>query len=495
MAKIRKAVFRSGIVMLSLLAAVVLSGSVAQAQECFAFQSSPETARAEGMTEAMGGIQLQCRAQETFGAPPIADEVEISIKLNTQITNETNDAGDMVMGLSYSGSLGTPSTDYTGDDKEVLSDGDTTITWTIPTDSSEDGGIDFPNTVGGSTVTISGIMANASGVGAGNDVTAEVRVNGVVIEHSPIKLADVMTGLMVTVTSADGLQCLVPTHGTGGSMDGVVATIKVVEGFDEAFATDDASLGTSVVVLNFSNIPEGVTVTPSMTGLDAVSDGIAEDPVDGRDLAAFTRQDTGVDEDGNVELEDGKGSVRYAVGATDANDTGDVVIATSDGEMEWNQVTVTFEWEIGVPLGTGMVTTSYHPSSGDDAIYVPGAAMDVLEIEECVTSLVFPFVTNAYGYETGIAITNVSSETGSCMLTFEDGSETSVEHKTEDIMGNSVMTFGVNMIAPGFQGYMEATCEFRNGKGFAFISNGFQQMGGPTAAQGYLVSDELQKSD
>ena len=32
MAKIRKAVFRSGIVMLSLLAAIVLSSSVAQAQ-------------------------------------------------------------------------------------------------------------------------------------------------------------------------------------------------------------------------------------------------------------------------------------------------------------------------------------------------------------------------------------------------------------------------------------------------------------------------------
>ena len=34
MAKIRKAVFRSGIVMMSLLAAIVLSSSVAYAQEC-----------------------------------------------------------------------------------------------------------------------------------------------------------------------------------------------------------------------------------------------------------------------------------------------------------------------------------------------------------------------------------------------------------------------------------------------------------------------------
>ena len=34
MAKIRKAVFKSGIVMMSLLAAIVLSSSVAQAQRC-----------------------------------------------------------------------------------------------------------------------------------------------------------------------------------------------------------------------------------------------------------------------------------------------------------------------------------------------------------------------------------------------------------------------------------------------------------------------------
>ena len=61
--------------------------------------------------------------------------------------------------------------------------------------------------MGGETVTIGGIMANASALGDGEDVTAEVRVNGVVIKHSPVKLADVTTGLDITVTAASGLQC------------------------------------------------------------------------------------------------------------------------------------------------------------------------------------------------------------------------------------------------------------------------------------------------
>ena len=111
-----------------------------------------------------------------------------------------------------------------------------------------------------SMVIITGIMADASALGDGEDVTAVVRVNGVPIEHSPVKLADVMTGLNVTVTSADGLQCQVPKTGQGTSQtDGIMATIKVVEGFDEAFATDadNNGAGTSVVVLNFQQHSRG----------------------------------------------------------------------------------------------------------------------------------------------------------------------------------------------------------------------------------------------
>ena len=99
MTKTHKAVLSSSLAVLCLL---FMAGSgVAQAQECFAFQSGANTVRAEGITEAVGSIQLQCRAQEAFGLPPIGDEAVISITLNTAITNETNDDGDMVMGLTY----------------------------------------------------------------------------------------------------------------------------------------------------------------------------------------------------------------------------------------------------------------------------------------------------------------------------------------------------------------------------------------------------------
>ena len=97
MTKTHKAVLST----LAVLCLLFMGSGVAQAQECFAFQSGANTVRAEGMTEAVGSIQLQCRAQEGFGLPPIGDEAVISITLNTQITNATNDDGDMVMGLTY----------------------------------------------------------------------------------------------------------------------------------------------------------------------------------------------------------------------------------------------------------------------------------------------------------------------------------------------------------------------------------------------------------
>ena len=239
MTKTHKAVLST----LAVLCLLFMGSGVAQAQECFAYQDGPTKARAEGKTEAMGSIQLECRAQEGFGLAPIGDDVEISITLNTQITNETDKDGDVVMNLTYttgddadpvldineSGDLGVD-TDYTGDGKEVLSDGGTTITWTIPTerDADDPGGIDFPDgsvNNESATVTIGGLLADASTVGDGNDVTAEVRVNGVMIKHSPIKLADVTTGLKIEVTAATGLQC---------DASEVKATIMFTEGFNDA---------------------------------------------------------------------------------------------------------------------------------------------------------------------------------------------------------------------------------------------------------------------
>ena len=115
-------------------------------------------------------------------------------------------------------------------------------------------------------------------VGDGNDVTAEISVNGVMIDHSPLKLADVTTGLDIEVTAATGLQCDASTE---------TATIMFTEGFNSAIRavandTDsdtDESAGNSVLVLNFRGIPDDVTVMASLMG---TGEAMEED---GSDLA------------------------------------------------------------------------------------------------------------------------------------------------------------------------------------------------------------------
>ena len=488
MTKTHKAVLST----LAVLCLLFMGSGVAQAQECFAFQSNPNTVRAEGKTEAVGGIQLQCRAQTGFGLPPIDDEVVISIKLNTQITNETNDDGDMVMGLTYEvgslalGSVAEDDNDYTGDGKEVLSDGGTTITWTISTDGNADGGIDFPNTPEGETVTISGIIANASALGDGEDVTAEVSVNGVMIKFSPIKLADVTTGLAITVTAAEGLQCE-----SGSEM----ATIKFVEGFASALSDDNS------LVVAFRDIPEGVTVTPSMMGTGTALEMVdpeATPPVlvGGGDLAPLTLMTagemSGLDEDGNVALSSARrGQIIYTF--DDELETTDMVLEGTDSmkAKEWNELEITFTWKAGeAALNTGTVTVSYHPVTDDltkMTRYASGPTNPVIEIEDCITTLLFPFVTNQLGFNTGLAITNASEGSGSCTIDYSGPDAPEDMMTPEDIAGGEQWIGLLSTMAAGFQGYITASCEFRNAHGFAFITGGGEEK--PTLAQGYLAVD------
>ena len=63
MTKTYEAVLKSSLIMLSLLALAVAGSSVAQAQTCHRqarARQLPTRFRAEGMTELMGGIELQC---------------------------------------------------------------------------------------------------------------------------------------------------------------------------------------------------------------------------------------------------------------------------------------------------------------------------------------------------------------------------------------------------------------------------------------------------
>ena len=147
-------------------------------------------------------------------------------------------------------------------------------------------------------------------------------------------------------------------------------------------------------------------------------------------------------------------------------------------------------------IDSGEVAVSFHPVSteGGDTFAIDGAAMEryvespaytVIDVSPCQTTLLFPFVTNQAGFDTGIAITNTSAQAGSCTISYHgvdapDDWDSEVAAERQEI-------FLLSATAMGFQGYIMADCGFQDGHGFGFISNGYMSSAGPTLAQGYLA--------
>ena len=183
------------------------------------------------------------------------------------------------------------------------------------------------------------------------------------------------------------------------------------------------------------------------------------------------------------------GQIIYTFDDEDA-DTPDTVLEGTDPmkAKEWNELEITFTWEAGEPtLNTGTVTVSYHPVTDDltkMTRYASGPTNDVIEIEDCTTTLLFPYVTNQQGYDTGLVITNASDGKGYCTIEYSGSDDDPPDDMMtpEQVAGGGQWVKLLSTIAAEFQGYITASCEFRDAHGFAFITDGEA-----TLAQGYLA--------
>jgi len=126
------------------------------------------------------------------------------------------------------------------------------------------------------------------------------------------------------------------------------------------------------------------------------------------------------------------------------------------------------------------------------------SARNFLQIFVCQTLLLYPYVTNVSGFDTGIAIANTSvdpigtsAQSGTCNLTFYDGTgkTPAVAVKITDFANATTTNSGtvyanlLSTLAPGFTGYAMALCNFQYAHGFAFISD----LGARNLAMGYLA--------
>jgi len=159
--------------------------------------------------------------------------------------------------------------------------------------------------------------------------------------------------------------------------------------------------------------------------------------------------------------------------------------------------------------GTISVTLSYAPTpSGGAFTSTTGAASsstlpiprfsDSLDITKnvavfnlCTTPLLFPYVINVNGFDTGLAIANTttdpfgtSAQAGTCALYFYGSTAPTVNpFITPSVPTGTVYANLASTIAPGFSGYMIANCNFQFAHGFAFVSD----VGARNLAMGYLA--------
>jgi len=131
-----------------------------------------------------------------------------------------------------------------------------------------------------------------------------------------------------------------------------------------------------------------------------------------------------------------------------------------------------------------------------------GSPVSIFSISPCTCNLLFPFVTNIAGFDTGVAIANTSldpygtsPQTGTVTLNYfgttaGGGAAPATATTTDPVPGGSELIFtlsnGGNFgipSTPGFEGYIIAQANFQYCHGFAFISD----VGAQKLAEGYLA--------
>jgi len=442
--------------------------------------------------------------------------------------------------------------------------GNTGLKWegvTLPVPSADaagDGTADHNLTT---TFRITGVRVNASLLGvpaaAGTiaaTVTSDVTVlafpvgnNSVAITgNSALAVGSSLLGLssVASGVATDGLQCVSETAAAS------LNYITITEGFPTALRDDAAVVNAitnqvtseaghaedntagvggasaaSRIKLSFSGVPTGVEL-----GVVHLPDCTEDDPIaaDGADDA-----DTLVLTSGTCDANGGT----YVAGVVETagilNTYTAVAITSGSGQICYDvttnsnvlsedcAITIVSGWTADTPNDSPgraayTVAASYAPLStvattDADVSVAPrfiagsgGAALAVGEVLSCSSTILFPFVTNQSGYDTGLVVANTSSDgtgaaanqAGTCSLAYYGTTGAAgvapVADATDSIAaggqliwllssGNSAQSVAA---AADFQGYVIATCDFQFGHGYAFITNGFG--GVPTLAQGYL---------
>jgi hypothetical protein len=157
-------------------------------------------------------------------------------------------------------------------------------------------------------------------------------------------------------------------------------------------------------------------------------------------------------------------------------------------------ITVTLSF---APTPSGGAFTSTTGAAASSSLTLPrfSDSLDITKnlasINLCTTALLFPYVINVNGFDTGIAIANTTTDifgttaqAGACSFYFYGTAAPTVNPFVSPTVATGTDYANLaSTMAPGFDGYMIANCNFQYAHGFAFVSD----VGARNLAMGYLA--------
>jgi len=526
--------------MLFVLAGLLILIGTASAQTgvtCTAFVANQPTLRQEGTTEPAGDILISCSGtlvgaqtgSQTLtlfvnGAPVTSRQLYTGSAPSSNIPTEAallvNDC-TTTSGTSVTGATCNANTNPT--QGLLQTTGGSTVTFT---------GFLLPTNGQPFQIRVTNVRVNANSLAAGSFVTGTVLASFGIQNQQNLVLGAVQGSLSVTIASPPGVtsfaQCnSTPTAGT------VVSSLTIKELVNTAFKAPNVILGAlggidnntpgqwyqnglnteSQTVLspipssfsdalgaipgqadaatrirvNFSNIPAGVTLQLPVT-VNTGTTAVMQITNSG-DVGTFSIAGAA------VTLTAPAGAVTYQI------------ITASTAATQTFTVPVTITYAYAPPstpnVGTILASATYAPTAAevtattgqiprfaDTSVLTP-----IIAIAACQTDLLFTYMVNQAGFDTGYTIANTSADpfgtaaqNGTCTLNwYGTGPAAGTATTTASIAAGSYRPSLVSIDAPGFAGYMIAVCNFQYGHGAAFISDGFgQPSNGRT--QGYLAS-------
>lgn len=533
MADFRKLLPALALFALIAMLSVPASAQVGQAFTCVNNAGVPPTVRAEGITELVGDLVLNCSG--TAGVVPAAGiTANVQIFLNTNVTSRLVGAGTEALLILNETTAGAAT--YQG----TLA-GSNSIVW-----------LGVPILGAGSTssiVRITNVRANASGVTSINpnlpsslipaQIVAFISITGstsVPVNNPQQIIAFAQQGLVTSVSSGTYRQCITATPDSG--QPDPMPSISFSEGFASAFkpriATDQSP---SMPGVSYNSESGYIPGDGTVVGLTSVA-GIGTADSGTRLQAVFTNIPAGATVNVPTVIGTSDGSYAWLTNAS-STDPG-----FGEGGVTWyalaaSGTTATATYEVGAsnPFGldalTGPVALTYTSNPGGG---VPGttpmsaalgfgnlsttttasssaliprfidtsSAKTIATVSACVTNLLFPYVTTVPGFDTGIAIANTgvdvtgltttsAGQSGTCTMYMFGTGAPATAPVTASVAAGTVYAWSLyngsaDAAVPavaGFSGYVIARCNFQYGHGYAFVSN----LGlGPTGwAQSYLA--------